>query len=377
MSTSPPVFISYRRATSADVAKLIHDGLEARGISAYRDLEDLEAGAWSPQLSRALLNAQYLVVVLAPDTLVNSPNVSQEIDVALKAALTIIPVLINGYTPAQLSSDMPSLARFNAVFWDSSQPQRGLDKIAAWIQPSPTVTTKPSTPPAKPPMRVEVLVALIGLFSALLVAIVGIVPNLLQTAQAQAFVDQTATAVQATNSAVYTLNTQSGITATANVSLNSSTIQVPNPTQFFETVTPIASQVSNVPSVSQDIVLFVSPMSLDILVNDTKGLNLTSLVFEVVSGGNSIVQRMDGYEVFIAPLRLLEPPYCLRVINYSQEVPLPQECPVRQTVVQELQTGNLFWYDSVSTQVQSVIVQIGGNVIGICSAGQTKCEFSL
>ena len=48
------VFISYRRKTGLDLARTIKYWFEAKGINAFLDVSELEAGEWNKDLEKAI-----------------------------------------------------------------------------------------------------------------------------------------------------------------------------------------------------------------------------------------------------------------------------------------------------------------------------------
>ena len=89
------VFISYRRKTGLDLARTIKYWFEAKGINAFLDVSELEAGEWNKDLEKAIAGSKYFLLLLTGDAL--SPNVCDEIRWAKKThkTNTIIPVSVD------------------------------------------------------------------------------------------------------------------------------------------------------------------------------------------------------------------------------------------------------------------------------------------
>ncbi len=91
-STGRRVFVSYSRADSQLVAALVQ-GLVARGHDPWIDIEDITSGSWAASIVEAIKGSDVAVVVLTP-TSVDSRNVLQEVRLAAKHSVPLIPVVV-------------------------------------------------------------------------------------------------------------------------------------------------------------------------------------------------------------------------------------------------------------------------------------------
>lgn len=90
------IFISYKRSESSALALLILKSLKIEGLEAFLDLA-LEAGEnWHAGLKERIQQYDYFVLLLGKETL-KSEVVLKEIQWALEAGLSIIPVWHNGF----------------------------------------------------------------------------------------------------------------------------------------------------------------------------------------------------------------------------------------------------------------------------------------
>ncbi len=91
---SHSTFISYRRKGGGDLARLIKQGLKARGVAAFLDVENLSYGDWRHQLAQEIEKARSVVVVLTEDCLEDRADdvMRYEIDHAMRLQRIIIPV---------------------------------------------------------------------------------------------------------------------------------------------------------------------------------------------------------------------------------------------------------------------------------------------
>lgn len=95
------VFISYRREDSVDLAQRIKQAFEQRKVSTFLDIEGLQkTGEFPPTIARAIANARVFVCLLGPGAL-ESEWVQEEIKQACKLKMTIIPVMLPGFSGAK------------------------------------------------------------------------------------------------------------------------------------------------------------------------------------------------------------------------------------------------------------------------------------
>jgi hypothetical protein len=110
---SPTAFISYSRVDMPFVNRL-EAALEARGVDARVDREDIEKGEeWWARIQQLVAEADTVIFVLSPDSAI-SPVCRDEVDFAeglKKRLLPIVPRVLGG-KPAPAA-----LARLNWIFF--------------------------------------------------------------------------------------------------------------------------------------------------------------------------------------------------------------------------------------------------------------------
>lgn len=101
------VFISYKRSESSAFALLINDRLKQHGIEPFVDMQ-LQAGEdWRVELERNIKNSDYFIILLGNETLQSVVTI-QEIQWAVDADVTLIPIWHNGFKfNAKDWSDLP------------------------------------------------------------------------------------------------------------------------------------------------------------------------------------------------------------------------------------------------------------------------------
>lgn len=132
MSSTPGVFISYRRQDSQSAAGRLADHLkEHLRAPVFRDVETIEPGVdFVEAIEKALASCAVMLVVIGPRWVsvtdaagrrrLDDPNdyTRLEVGTALKRNVRVIPVLVEGATmPAvdELPEELKSLARRNAI----------------------------------------------------------------------------------------------------------------------------------------------------------------------------------------------------------------------------------------------------------------------
>ena len=90
------IFISYKRSESSSFALLINHVLRNAGLNPFVDMQ-LEAGAdWRNQLRDTIRQSDYFILLLTPTTLQSKVTI-QEVEWAMGAGTTIIPVWHRGF----------------------------------------------------------------------------------------------------------------------------------------------------------------------------------------------------------------------------------------------------------------------------------------
>jgi len=96
-SDASSIFISYKRSESSSFALLVAHILRHAGLNPFVDMQ-LEAGSdWRNQLRDSIRNSDYLVLLLAPTTLQSTVTL-QEIEWAMGAGTTVVPIWHRGFS---------------------------------------------------------------------------------------------------------------------------------------------------------------------------------------------------------------------------------------------------------------------------------------
>jgi predicted ATPase len=154
-TTSPSIFISYRRDDSAGHAGHLYADLVAHfgAGSVFMDTETIEPGAdFTVELSREIESCDVLIALIGKQWLqprLSEPGdyVRQEIQAALDRKLRVIPILLQGArmpSVAQLPQSISELSHKNALEISNSRWRHDVDRLIAALQRRPGATPSPS-----------------------------------------------------------------------------------------------------------------------------------------------------------------------------------------------------------------------------------------
>ena len=160
----PGIFISYRREDSAGYAGRLHEELAERFGTGqvFRDVDTLRAGQdFENAIRRRLEQCDACVVMIGPGWLKSQTAdgqrrlgaagdyVTMEIAAALaRPDVPVVPVLVGGAampSGAELPEALQSLARRHAFTARDETWEADMDRLAAVLRPSVSITTAPRT----------------------------------------------------------------------------------------------------------------------------------------------------------------------------------------------------------------------------------------
>ncbi|HTW91429.1 MAG TPA: TIR domain-containing protein [bacterium] len=133
-------FISYRRDTSIEAARLIRERLRGLGYRVFLDVDDLGSHYFDERLLAAIERAPNFIVVLVPGSLNRCSDAEdwlrREIVHAIKTGRNIVPVLKDGFRFPRadgLPADMRDLLRHNGVVYDPVYFDAVLNKLIDFL----------------------------------------------------------------------------------------------------------------------------------------------------------------------------------------------------------------------------------------------------
>src|SRR5580692_7218545 len=142
-------FLSYARA-DGPAATRFADDLIARGVKVWVDQYDIRPSEhWDRAVEAAVRGCDGVIVVLSPRS-VASPNVADEVSVALDAGKRVIPILIETCTPPLRMTRMQ--------FIDAREDyDAALRRCADAIAEGGVVAEAPAAAPPRPKLPPQIL----------------------------------------------------------------------------------------------------------------------------------------------------------------------------------------------------------------------------
>lgn len=134
------VFISYRRETNAEAARLICYALTAKGLKVFLDVDSLNSGHFDEKLFGTIESAPNFVVILSQGSLrrCREPNdwVRKEILRAIDKDRNIVPVLMGAFTFEEegLPEELGSLQRHNGIKYNHEYFGAMIDRLLGYLK---------------------------------------------------------------------------------------------------------------------------------------------------------------------------------------------------------------------------------------------------
>lgn len=129
-------FISYRRETGADTARLIRAELLSRGMKTFLDVDDLGSFHFDERLLQEIEGSPHFILILSPgalDRCIDEDDwLRREIAHAISKDRNIVPVLKEGFRfppKKSLPSDIADLPRYNCVQYSHTYFEATIDKL--------------------------------------------------------------------------------------------------------------------------------------------------------------------------------------------------------------------------------------------------------
>jgi hypothetical protein len=134
------VFISYRRATDSQTARLIRSELQHRGYKVFLDVDDLRPGHFDEALLNRIEEAKNFILILSEGALERCAKsddwMRKEILCALSKKKTIIPIMMPGFnfpTPEEISSELQPLLVHHSIRYSHDFFDAMIEKIAVFM----------------------------------------------------------------------------------------------------------------------------------------------------------------------------------------------------------------------------------------------------
>ncbi len=133
------VFVSYRRSTGSETARLIVGRLEQKGMRAFLDVDSLDSGRFDDRLLLTIENTPNFVVILSEGSLDRCMEegdwLRREIGHAIESDRNIIPILMPQFQmPEALPEEMETLPTFNGVNYQHEYFDGCFEKLLKFLK---------------------------------------------------------------------------------------------------------------------------------------------------------------------------------------------------------------------------------------------------
>ncbi|MDI9404972.1 MAG: toll/interleukin-1 receptor domain-containing protein, partial [Limnohabitans sp.] len=161
--TDKGVFISYRRGTGSEVARVLAEFLEGQGFDVFLDVDSLGAGHFDEQLLGQIEARRSFVLVCSPGCLDRCASegdwVRREVAHALATKRHVVPVTLPQFTwptAGSLPAELAELQRHNAFEYSHMHWRLIKPRLAEMLQAA-SVPRHPSSTPLRPTSAVPPL----------------------------------------------------------------------------------------------------------------------------------------------------------------------------------------------------------------------------
>jgi hypothetical protein len=134
------VFISYRRSTGSQTARVIRSEIQNRGYKVFLDVDDLRPGHFDDSLIRCICDTKNFVIILSEDCLERCSNeddwLRKEILTAINNKKNIIPILMPGFSfpkPEEFPQELRPLLVHHGINYSHEYFNAMVDKLVGFL----------------------------------------------------------------------------------------------------------------------------------------------------------------------------------------------------------------------------------------------------
>jgi class 3 adenylate cyclase len=134
------IFVSYRRESGSEAARLVKEEMERRGASVFLDLDALKSHHFDDRLCREIESAANFVLILSPGCLDRCAEqgdwLRKEISHAIHHERNIVPVFTEGFefpTDKRLPAELADLPRHNGVRYSHEYFRAAMEKLWSFL----------------------------------------------------------------------------------------------------------------------------------------------------------------------------------------------------------------------------------------------------
>jgi len=136
-------FISYRRKSGSELARLVCNNLKERGVNTFIDLDDFEASYFDRQIYQLIKEAENFVVILSKGCLLRCGDSGdwfrKEIAFALEEGKHVVPVATPDFafeSDGDLPSDIADLPHHNSIKYSHEYSGAAMDRLMSFLKPT-------------------------------------------------------------------------------------------------------------------------------------------------------------------------------------------------------------------------------------------------
>lgn len=131
MPNKPTIFLSYRRASSRELARFVHARLTALGADVFLDVETLNAVRFASVIEKEILERDYFLVLLKPDTLEPDSWVRREVQTALDHQKPIVPLTADNFDfSLHVPPELAGLKEYGGIPYSDHYADEAIARIA-------------------------------------------------------------------------------------------------------------------------------------------------------------------------------------------------------------------------------------------------------
>lgn len=137
MPKKSSVFLSYRRVSSKDLARYVHSRLTDLGFKVFIDVEELDGRRFASAIRQKIMESDYFLIILKPDTLDETSWVRRELVAALEDGKPIISLIADDFNFSQhVPLELVGLKDYSGIPYSEHYADEAIERIVKAIDAS-------------------------------------------------------------------------------------------------------------------------------------------------------------------------------------------------------------------------------------------------